>query len=180
MWTPEPWASTRKLPEAASSKGNETDMLRWNSAIPLVVLICFAVIVGASLKADAGESLSEHDEFESGPSFFGDAKEVGSLKSLQNVQVKAELGARRMFVNTNAEGHFKFPSFGKDTVADSVTISCARKAIARSTFPGAACQVRRIRRSRSSVCWSQSNSGLSRRSGSSRTFAQAWLRSGRG
>jgi hypothetical protein len=93
----------------------------------LVVLISFAVIVGSSLKAGAGESLSEHDEFESGPSFFGDAKEVGSLKSLQNVQVKAELGARRMLVNTNAEGRFKFPSFGKDTVADSVTISCAKE-----------------------------------------------------
>jgi hypothetical protein len=102
-------------------------MLRWNSAIPLVVLISFAVIVGSFLKADAGESLSEHDEFESGPSFFGDAKEVGSLKSLQNVQVKAELGARRMLVNTNAEGRFKFPSFGKDTLADSVTISCAKE-----------------------------------------------------
>jgi hypothetical protein len=102
-------------------------MVRWNSAIPLVVLISFAVVVGSSWKSCAGESLSERDEVDSGPYFFGDAKEVGSLKSLQNVQVKAELGARRMMVNTNAEGHFKLPSFGKETVADSVTISCAKK-----------------------------------------------------
>jgi hypothetical protein len=102
-------------------------MLRWNSAIPLVILFSLAVVAGSSLTAQAGESLSEHDEFESGPSFFGDAKEVGSLKSLQNVQVKAELGARRMFVNTNAEGRFKLPSFGKETVADNVTISCAKE-----------------------------------------------------
>jgi hypothetical protein len=102
-------------------------MLRWNSAIPLVVLLSLAVVAGSSLTAQAGESLSEHDEFESGPSFFGTAREAATLKPLQNVQVKAQLGARRMFVNTNSEGRFKLPSFGKDTVADDVTISCAKE-----------------------------------------------------
>ena len=101
-------------------------MVRWNSAIPLVILMSVAIVAGSPPKSHAGESLSEHDEFETGPSFFGDAKEVGSLKSLQNVQVKAELGARRMLVNTNAEGNFKFPSFGKETLVDNVTISCAK------------------------------------------------------
>jgi hypothetical protein len=102
-------------------------MLRWNSAIPLVVLIAVAVVVGSSLGSHAGESLSEHDEFDSGPSFFGTAREAATMKPLQNVQVKAQLGARRMFVNTNDEGRFKLPSFGKDTVADNVTISCAKE-----------------------------------------------------
>ena len=101
-------------------------MVRWNGAIPLVVLMSLSVIAGSSLTSHAGESLSERDEIDTGPSFFGDAKEVGSLQSLQNVQVRAEMGARRMMVNTNAEGHFKFPSFGKETQVDNVRISCAK------------------------------------------------------
>ena len=32
-----------------------------------------------------------------------------------------------MFVNTNSEGRFKLPSFGKDAVADDVAISCAKE-----------------------------------------------------
>ena len=52
----------------------------------------------------------------SGPYFFGTAREAATLKPLQNVQIKAQLGSRRMFVNTNVEGRFKLPSFGKDTV----------------------------------------------------------------
>jgi hypothetical protein len=101
-------------------------MLRWNSAIPLVVLVAFTAIVLPSWKSCAGEALSERDE-EDGPRFFGEAKEVGSLRSIEGVRVKAELGARRLFVNTNAEGRFKLPGFGKETVADNVTISCAKE-----------------------------------------------------
>jgi hypothetical protein len=101
-------------------------MLRWNSAIPLVLVISCAVIAGSTRGSHAGESLGERDEADVGPYFFGDAREVGSLKYLQNVRVTAELGARRMLINTNAEGHFKLPSFGKDTVADDVTISCTK------------------------------------------------------
>ena len=102
-------------------------MLRWKASIPLAVLLAFVAIAGSSVKSGAGESLSERDEFESGPYFFGTAREVATLKPLQNVQIKAQLGARRMFVNTNVEGRFKLPSFGKDTVADDVTISCAKE-----------------------------------------------------
>lgn len=101
-------------------------MVRWNSAVPLMVLIAFAAIVLPTWKSCAGEALSERDE-EDGPRFFGEAKEVGSLRSIEGVRVKAELGARLLFVNTDAEGRFKLPSFGKDTVAEKVTISCAKQ-----------------------------------------------------
>jgi hypothetical protein len=101
-------------------------MLRWNPAIPLVLVISCAVIAGSPRGAYAGESLGERDEADVGPYFFGDAREVGSLKYLQNVRVTAELGGRRMLINTNSDGHFKLPSFGKDTVADDVTISCTK------------------------------------------------------
>jgi hypothetical protein len=102
-------------------------MLRCNSAIPFVILIAFAAIVLSSGKSNAGEALSERDE-EPGLSFFGEAKEVGSLRSIEHVQVKAELGARRIMVQTNIEGRFKLhPNFGKEVLPDSITISCAKE-----------------------------------------------------
>jgi hypothetical protein len=101
-------------------------MLRSNSAIPLVGLIAFAAIALSSWNCLAGEALSERDE-ETGLSFFGEAKEAGSLRSLENVQIKAELGARRIMVQTNVEGRFKLhPNFGKEVLSDSITISCAK------------------------------------------------------
>jgi hypothetical protein len=104
-------------------------MLRRNPALLLVALISLSVatIVLASVKADAGESESERDE-ELGLSFFGEVKETGSLRSIENVQVNAQLGPRRIFAYTNAEGHFKLlPNFGKDALPDSITISCVKE-----------------------------------------------------
>ena len=102
-------------------------MLRWNSAVTFVILAAFAAIVLASAKSGAGEALSERDE-EPGLSFFGEAKEVGSLRSIEHVQVKAELGTRRIMVQTNIEGRYKLhPNFGKDVLPDSITVSCAKE-----------------------------------------------------
>jgi hypothetical protein len=102
-------------------------MLRWNPTIPLVVLIAFTAIDLSSGNSYAGEALSERDE-EPGLSFFGEAKEAGSLRSIAGVRAKAELGARRILVNTNAEGQFKLhPNFGHDVSSDSITISCAKE-----------------------------------------------------
>ena len=102
-------------------------MLRWNSATSFAILVAFATIVLAAGKSGAGEALSERDE-EPGLSFFGEAKEVGSLRSIEQVQVKAELGARRIMVLTNIDGRYKLhPNFGKDVLPDSITISCAKE-----------------------------------------------------
>jgi hypothetical protein len=73
----------------------------------------------ASLPSDdrgggAGEAVSERDELDNGPSFFGEAKEVGSPRPMQNVQVRAEVGERRISTYTNDEGSFKIPGFGKE------------------------------------------------------------------
>jgi hypothetical protein len=102
-------------------------MLRWNSAIPRVILVCFAVAMFSSSKSHAGEAVSERDELDNGPSYFGEAKEVGSLRSMQNVQVRAEFGEQRTSTYTNDEGSFKIPSFGKETVVDNVTITCSKQ-----------------------------------------------------
>jgi hypothetical protein len=102
-------------------------MLRWNSIIRCVILLCMAAAMLSPLKSRAGEAVSERDELDNGPSYFGEAKEVRSLRALQNVQVRAEWGDRRMSTYTNDEGSFKIPSFGKDTVVDNVTITCAKQ-----------------------------------------------------
>jgi hypothetical protein len=102
-------------------------MLRCNSAIPFVLLVAFAALGFASGKSNAGEALSERDE-EPGLSFFGEVKEVGSLRSIESVQVKAELGARRIMVQTNVEGRYKLhPNFGQEVSSDSIVISCAKE-----------------------------------------------------
>jgi hypothetical protein len=101
-------------------------MLRWNSVIPRVILVCFAVTMLSSWKSGAGEAVSERDELDNGPSYFGEAKQAGSLRPVQNVQVRAEFGARRISTYTNDEGSFKIPSFGKETVVDNVTITCTK------------------------------------------------------
>jgi hypothetical protein len=107
-----------------------------------MILAGFAVALFASSMVRGGEVASEKDEF-NGPSFFGEAKEAGSLRPVQNVQVKAELGEQRVLTFTSDEGSFKIPGFGKDTVADSVTISCAKEGyrtldISRRRLSGAA------------------------------------------
>jgi hypothetical protein len=102
-------------------------MLRCKPIISRAILVCFVVIAMSSSKSLAGEAVSERDELDTGPSFFGEAKEAGSLRPVQKVQVSAELGERRMSTYTNDEGSFKIPSFGKDTSADSVAITCAKE-----------------------------------------------------
>ena len=91
-----------------------------------ILLACFAAALFASSNSRAGEVASEKDEF-NGPSFFGEAKEAGSLRPIQNVQVKAELGEQQVSTYTSDEGSFKIPGFGKDSVADDVKISCAKQ-----------------------------------------------------
>jgi hypothetical protein len=102
-------------------------MLQWNPVISRVILVCFAVAMLSSPISYAGEAVSERDELNNGPSFFGEAKEVGSLRPVQSVQVRAEVGERRISTYTNDEGSFKIPGFGKETAADSVTITCAKQ-----------------------------------------------------
>lgn len=102
-------------------------MLRWNSVISLVILVGFAVAMFSSSISHAGEAVSERDELDNGPSYFGEAREVGSLRSMQNVQVRAVFGEQRTSTYTNDEGSFKIPSFGKETVVDNVTITCSKQ-----------------------------------------------------
>ena len=103
-------------------------MLRPNAAIHLVLVIALAGGISSVSVSRAGESASERDEQLPGLPFFGEVKEAGSLKSIEDVQIKAEMGARRITVRTDTEGRFKIrPNFGKDVLSDSITISCAKE-----------------------------------------------------
>jgi hypothetical protein len=104
---------------------NGTKMSRRHSAFARTLFVSVATMVLCAASY-GGEALSERDETDNGPSFFGEAKEVGTLKPVPKVLVKAELGARRISTYSSAEGHFKIPSFGKETVADSVVVTCAK------------------------------------------------------
>jgi hypothetical protein len=102
-------------------------MLRWIPVTPRVVLVCFAITMLPPAKSGAGEAVSERDELDNGPSFFGEAREVGSLRSMQGVKVKAQFGEQQTSTYTNDEGSFKIPSFGKETVVDNVAIACSKE-----------------------------------------------------
>jgi hypothetical protein len=103
----------------------EAGMSRRNSLLP-AFLIAFAAMLPA-FACNAGDAPSERDEGP-GASFFGQAKEAGTLRSIEHVQVKAELGVRRIIVQTNADGQFKLhPNFGSDVSSDSITVSCAKE-----------------------------------------------------
>jgi hypothetical protein len=99
-------------------------MLRNNSLIPAVLIAAATMLpVWAS---HAGEAPSERDE-PPGASFFGQAKEAGTLRPIDHVQIKAELGTRRITMQTNADGQFKlYPNFGSNVSADSITVSCTK------------------------------------------------------
>jgi hypothetical protein len=101
-------------------------MLRWNPPISRVILLCFVVTMLSPSKSGAGEAVSERDELDNGPSYFGEAKEVGNLRPVQGVKVQAKFGEQQTSTYSNDEGSFKIPSFGKETVVDNVTITCVK------------------------------------------------------
>ena len=74
----------------------------------------------------SGELDSERDE-DVDLAFVGSARETGTLKPIPGVQIKAELGNRRLLVRTNSEGVYRLiPNFGNGVTADQITISCSK------------------------------------------------------
>ena len=97
------------------------------SAIALLAgFAAVAAIVFSSRPSYSGELDSERDE-DVGLAFVGSARETGTLTPIPGVQIKAEIGNRRILVRTNSQGIYKLiPNFGSDVTADKVTISCAK------------------------------------------------------
>ncbi len=65
-------------------------MLRCEFAFSLALLMASAMSCALVGSSRAGEALGERDEADVGPYFFGDAHEVGTYKTMQNVRVTVE------------------------------------------------------------------------------------------
>jgi hypothetical protein len=86
----------------------------------------FAAVLFVFRPCYSGELDSERDE-DVGLAFVGSARQTGTLAPIPDVQVKAEMGNRRLLVRTNGQGIYKLiANFGNDVTADSITISCAK------------------------------------------------------
>ncbi len=88
-----------------------------------------AALAAAALSphpSHAGELDSERDE-DVDLAFVGSARETGTLKPIAGVQIRAEVGGRRILIRTNSEGVYRLiPNFGDGVTASQVTISCAK------------------------------------------------------
>lgn len=97
-----------------------------SSVNSLAGVAAFAAVLFSLRPCYSGELNSERDE-DVGLAFVGSARETGTLTPIPDVQIKAELGSRRILVRTNNEGVYKLvPNFGSDVPSDSVKISCAK------------------------------------------------------
>jgi hypothetical protein len=86
----------------------------------------FTAVLFSFRPSYSGELDSERDE-DVGLAFVGSARATGTLAPIPDVQVKAEMGSRKLLVRTNSQGVYKLiANFGLDVTADSVTISCAK------------------------------------------------------
>jgi hypothetical protein len=93
---------------------------------PLVGAVAFAAALISFQPAYSGQLDSERDE-DVGLAFVGSARATGTLAPIPGVQVKAEMGNRRIMVRTDSEGVYKLiPYFGNDVSSDNVTISCSK------------------------------------------------------
>jgi hypothetical protein len=99
--------------------------------VPFPITLCagaavLAALLFSSRPSYAGELDSERDE-DVGLAFVGSARETGTLAPIPDVQVKAEMGSRRLLVRTNSQGIYRLvANFGSDVTADSIAISCAK------------------------------------------------------
>jgi hypothetical protein len=102
---------------------------------PLHYISCAAFLLTGQLllpvNLQAGNSESEiMDSHEHGAPFFGEAKDVSSMKPVQGAVIKGKLATGRgapKLVNTNSEGRFKMPGFGPGIDPATIEITCAKQ-----------------------------------------------------
>jgi hypothetical protein len=102
---------------------------RFNGLSAITLLAGFAAVAATAFSSQpsySGEVDSERDE-DIDLAFVGSARETGTLKPIPGVQIRAEIGGRRILVRTNTEGVYRLiPNFGSEVTADQVTISCSK------------------------------------------------------
>ena len=96
------------------------------SVTGLARFAAFAAVMFSCHPSHSGELDSERDE-DVDLAFVGSARETGTLKPIPGVQIRAEVGGRRILVRTNSEGVYRLiPNFGNGVTADQITISCSK------------------------------------------------------
>lgn len=96
------------------------------SVTRLARFAAFAAVMFSCHPSHSGELDSERDE-DVDLAFVGSARETGTLKPIPGVQIRAEVGGRRILVRTNSEGVYRLiPNFGNGVTADQITISCSK------------------------------------------------------
>jgi hypothetical protein len=94
-----------------------------------VLLLTVLTILPGSLQAGGSESEIQ-DSHEHGAPFFGEAKDVTSMKPVQGAVIKGKPTMGHgvpISVSTNIEGRFKLPGFGKGIDPASIEITCAKQ-----------------------------------------------------
>ncbi len=98
-------------------------------SLAAAALLGALMLVPSQLRAGGQESEGA-DDHEHGAPFFGEAKDVTSFKPVAGVVVKGKVITSKglpILVNTNIEGKFKLPGFGKAVDPANVEISCTKK-----------------------------------------------------
>ena len=104
-------------------------MPRYRLTGPSFITILAAAVAAVVLSSHAsfsGELESERDE-DYGLAFVGSVRETGTLAPMPDVQVRAEMADRKLFVRTNGQGVYKLiANFGNNVTADQIVISCVK------------------------------------------------------
>jgi len=94
-------------------------------------IAALALLAGASLlpiPALGGGDDEPTDDHDHGAPFFGEAKDVKGMKPVYGALIKAQVTGKlvTIMINTNDEGRFKLPGFGKDVDPDKVAVTCTK------------------------------------------------------
>jgi len=94
-------------------------------------IAALALLASASLlplHALAGGDDDAMDDHDHGAPFFGEAKDVKGMKPVYGALIKAQVTGKlvTIMINTNDEGRFKLPGFGKDIDPEKVAVTCSK------------------------------------------------------
>jgi hypothetical protein len=102
--------------------------LHYTCCAALSFLLAAELLLPAALKAGGSESEMQ-DSHENGAPFFGEAKDVSTMKPVQGAVIKGRPTIGRgatISINTNIEGRFRLLGFGKGVDPASIEITCAK------------------------------------------------------
>jgi hypothetical protein len=103
-------------------------MPRLSARSGIAALALFAGVSLLPIQALGGGDDEATDDHEHGAPFFGEAKDVNGMKPVYGALIKAQVTGKlvAIMINTNDEGRFKLPGFGKDVDPEKVALTCSK------------------------------------------------------